>query len=243
MISYPPLLTTWTTPNGHPVAFELRAETNDWNTVNSCLGDNDEYALRGRPITGWALDIGAHIGSVAVAIAVDNPASRVLAVEPVPDNVRLIRINAARNGVADRVLALEGSVGPPGVTRSEIRYGYRGNPSIEHHAFIGNTSLAYDTGGEAPHEARDVETLGIAVLLDRYGIAEPAYTKIDCEGGEWPFLRAPLSHLRRLPYIRGEWHNVRGHVQSDLAELLARTHDVEFTGPVEGPGGFVAVRR
>lgn len=242
MIDYAPLITAWVTPNGHPVEFELRDDTNDWNTVNSCLGDNDEYSLRDRSITGWALDVGAHIGSVAVAIAVDNPEARVLAVEPVPDNVRLIRANSARNGVTDRVLVFEGSVGPPGVTRSEIRYGYRGNPSIEHHAFIGNTSLAYDSGGEAPHDALDVETLGLAILLDRHGIAEPAYTKIDCEGGEWAFFGAPVSHLRRLPYIRGEWHNVRGHVQADLLNLLGWTHDVMFSGPVEGPGGFVAVR-
>jgi hypothetical protein len=68
-----------------------------------------------------------------------------------------------------------------------------------------------------------------------------AVCKVDTEGGEWAFLDTPDVGLVDL--FVGEWHPVRGKRQGDLVALLAATHDVTFSGPVEGPGGFEAVRR
>jgi FkbM family methyltransferase len=244
-IEYPLAVSEWRTPNGAPIRFAYRENTNDWNTINSCMFENDEYLLRGRPIEGDAVDVGGYLGSVGVTIAVDNPMARVLIVEPVPDNADLIRQNADMNGVGDRVTVFEGAVGKTGQKTSEIRFRYVGDANLEHHAFVGNTSLAYDTGGDTPHETLDVETLGVAELLNRFGIAEPVFLKIDCEGGEWAFLDAPARDLRRLPYIIGEAHPVRGHSAKDIHALLDKTHSVTLSGPNQDPGpcGFVAVRR
>lgn len=232
---------TWDSPNGRSMRFRYREDTNDWNTINACLGWNDEYHLRGRQVSGWAIDIGGYLGSVGVALAVDNPDAKVLVVEPVPWNASLIVENAELNGVSDRVIVYSGAVGPEGITTSEIRFGYRGDANLEHHAFVGNSSLAYDDGGETPHDSLTVETLGLAVLLERYDISEPAFTKIDCEGGEWSFLDTP--DVSRLPYIIGEAHAVRGHRGKDITQLLAETHDVTLDGDAEGTCEFVAVRR
>jgi FkbM family methyltransferase len=230
-ISYQEQTGVWQTPGGKSIGFLYRADTNDWNTISSCLGTNDEYGLHGRELHGDVVDIGGYVGSVGITIAVDHPDARVLIVEPVPDNAALIERNAALNGVSDRVTVFHGAIGPKGTSTSEIRFRYVGDGNLEHHAFVGNTSLAYDGRGSVQCESADVETLGLAALLDRFKIGEPSFMKIDCEGGEWPFFEtATLAALRRLPEIVGEAHPVRGHVASDMAKVLGKTHTVTMLG-------------
>ena len=230
-VQYAEAEASWLTPNGRPVTFRYRVDTNDWNTVNSCLGESDEYHFRGRTFDGTVLDIGGYLGSVGIAVAVDNPDVKVVIVEPVPDNADLIEQNAVLNGVSDRVTVYRGAVGPRGTTQSEIRYRYVGDFSLEHHAFVGNTSLAYPNGGDVQHETLSVETLGLAALLDRFGITEPSLVKIDCEGGEWPFFKtATQATLKRLPLIVGEAHPIGEHLVSDIEKALGKTHHVTTTG-------------
>lgn len=237
-IEYQEAIGSFQTPHGRPIKFFYREGTNDWNTVASCLGSNDEYGLRSLTVTGWAVDVGGYLGSVGITVAVDNPTARVLIVEPVPDNAALCRRNAELNGVSDRVYVFEGAAGKPGKSTSEIRFRYVGDPNLEHHAFVGNTSLAYEFGGDTPHLTRTVETLGLAALLKRFGITEPDFLKIDCEGGEWPFFTAARSDLLRLPLIVGEAHPVQGHVIDEIVTVLGATHDVTVDGWL-----FRAVRR
>lgn len=230
-IRYPVATATFLTPRGRAVNVLLRGETNDWNTASSTLGTNDEYGLRDLLITGDVLDIGGYLGTVGIAIAIDNPDARVVIVEPVPENADLCEQNAEANGVSDRVTVFRGAIGPRGVSTSEIRFRYVGDENLEHHAFVGNSSLAYPDAGTVQHEALQVETLGLQALLDRFGMKEPAFVKIDCEGGEWPFLEtATLASLRRLPLIVGEAHPVGGHVAEDMVTLLSRTHTVTIDG-------------
>lgn len=234
------MIQSFSTPRGRPVVMHLRIGTNDHNTLYSCLTE-DEYGLKDLHLSGWALDVGAYIGGVTVALAVDNPDLRVLAVEPVPDNVSLLMDNLLENGCTDRVPVVEGAAGPPGESRLTVHYGYRGEEHLEHHAYVGNTTLADEYGGEAEHDTLDVPAYGLGFLLDQYGIDELALLKIDCEGGEWAFLADPA--IVRAQRIVGEWHPTKGHVLGDMLALLDATHEVVFTGPQSGPGGFSAVRR
>ena len=224
----------WQTPGGHRAVFAYREGTNDWNTISSTMAPHDEYRTAGLRLGGWALDLGAFVGSVAVGLALDNPGLHVLAVEPVPPNVELIERNAELNGVGHLISAVQGAVGPPGVDFTTVRYGYRGEPNLEHHYGVGNTSLVYEYGGEHEHEEVIVPVLRLA------DCQEFAFAKIDCEGGEWGFFDGPLGRLAR---IHGEWHPVNGHTRADLLALLGTTHEVTFSGPEAGPGGFEAVRR
>lgn len=241
-LSYPIATHTWATPGGRPATFAFREGTNDWNTINSCLAA-DEYHLAGRVLFGTVLDIGGYVGSVGVTIAIDNPEARVVIVEPVPENQDLILTNAMLNDVADRVTVFRGAIGPAGVGTSEIRFRYVGDLNLEHHAFVGNSSLSYLAGGPVPHETMEVETLGLGALLDRFGIDEPELVKIDCEGAEWPFFEtATVADLRRLPEIIGEAHAVMGHTSRDLLGVLGKTHKVMLLGPEGGTMEFSAVR-
>ena len=234
MIDYPLLTGDWTTPGGHPVSFTYREGTNDWNTLSSTMAPTDEYHLP-RGLSGVALDVGAYLGSVAVGLALDNPDLRVFAIEPVPDNIALIRRNLDLNGVS--VVLIEGAAGDGSPV--DVWYRYRGTPSLEHHAFVGNSSLAYDHGGEYEHETVTYTSISLASFIERFGRID--WLKIDCEGGEFAFLDSPA--IGDVGYIIGEWHSVRGYTRADLRALLDATHDVTFDHDDDTTGGFVAVRR
>lgn len=234
MIAYDTAMHVFTTPGGHPATFHYRTGTNDWNTLWASLNE-DEYQLP--PVqSGVAVDVGGYLGSVGIALAIDNPDLRVIIVEPVPPNCELITRNILQNGVEDRVKLLAGAVGPKG-TMVHVAYGYKGSEAAEHHAFVGNSTLL--------EQAEHHETVKYAAttLWDLVNLAggHIPLLKIDTEGGEWDFLLPPAT--RNVELIVGEWHPVKGHVRDDLVDLIGKTHVVTFTGPKEGPGGFRAERR
>ena len=216
------------TPGGKSALMYIRAETNDWNTCYSSMND-DEYGLRGLELKGVALDIGAYLGSVSIAMLLDHPELRVVAVEPIPENVNLIWRNAVINSVADRLTVHEAAVGDGKPITIHYRYGT--SESDLHHAFVGNSAL---TSGDVAHERWIVPTL----IPSDFPAAD--FVKIDCEGGEWPFFAAGLD--TRFGHIVGEWHPVDGGSQERLCALLPG-HEITFSGPEKGPGGFRAVTR
>jgi FkbM family methyltransferase len=216
------------TPRGRPALMTIRDGTNDWNTLNACMTE-DEYQLRSFNGNGWALD---------------NPGLRVLIVEPVPDNIRLIKDNIARNNVGDRVELIEGAIGDGGPV--DVWHGYQGTETLEHHRFVGNSSMGYDHGGEATHETttypKSLTLMDLVVMTadsdHRGGVA---LLKIDCEGGEWAFLDDPYLGQSACRIILGEAHAVRGHRGDDIIELLSATHDVTISGDGAGTCEFRAV--
>ena len=236
-IEYPEVETAWHTPRGVPVRLMIRGNTSDWNTANSIMGDVDEYGLRDVHITGLALDVGSHLGAWAIAAALDNPGCRVIAIEAIGENADLARRNAALNGLEDRVMVLHNAAGAPGIETADVFWRAQGSETAEHHAFIGNSSLVY-AHGDPNHETETVECVSLGLLI---GDAPVELLKIDCEGCEWGFLTDP--EIKNVERIVGEWHPTGGHVQGDIVTLLEATHDVTLTGPAEGPGAFVAVRR
>jgi FkbM family methyltransferase len=236
------------TPGGHFATFEYREDTSDWNTLTASISE-DEYHLKGREITGHALDIGGYLGSVGICLAIDHPEITVTILEPVPDNVELIGRNIELNGLTDRVNVIHGAAGAKGRKKIRVHYGFRGTESGEHHAFVGNANLFQDqgSGSDCPqfidHDHADVRVYSLAELL-------PAdFIKIDCEGGEWNFMaKAPTAKVRQWV---GEWHPIPGHndgqrepgdTQAEFAALLPG-FDIRFDGPLSGAAEFSAVLR
>lgn len=217
----------FSTPHSRPLYMEVRADTSDWNTVNAISGIHDEYHLP-EGLSGWALDVGAHIGAAAICLALDNPDLRVIAIEALPENVELLRRNVERNRVQDRVTVLEGGAGDG----SAVRVGY-GADGV--HDFIGNTW--------APEENRSVTVPGFSLegILAQFDIYRIAWMKIDCEGCEAPFLESPA--IGRVDHIEGEVHPQAGG--ANLRRILEGTHDVSFPREAANPdfGPFVATIR
>ncbi len=234
-----------TTPNGHSAVFLCRDDTNDANLVIG-INEADEYRMRGRDLSGTAIDVGAHIGAVAVAMALDHPDLKILAVEAVPENVALLVENVERNGVADRVTVIPKFAAKPGTAQGTCHYGYRlgtddASPDyIVCHRFVGGTWG--HLGG--PEFSPTVE----AVSLDDL-IADPvSFLKIDCEGCEWTFL--DTGAVAQVQTIVGEYHGglteSLDHVDAPrdrIVELLTKTHDVSFWMDEPVVGLFEATRR
>jgi 31-O-methyltransferase len=213
------------TPRGKLVTMAYREDSSDYNTLRSCM-DEDEYGLKELHLEGVALDVGAHIGGVSVGLALDNPELTVVAIEAVPPNVDLLHQNIEQRG---RVIVVAGAASSE--DSAIIRWGFEGNESADHHAFIGNSLLPEMT--VAAHIQRDVPVVSLDDIVAEYGPI--SFIKIDCEMCEFSFLRGPA--LADVALIRGEVHAD----PTDLVDALSPTHDV--TLPTQLPGAFEAVRR
>jgi predicted RNA methylase len=62
------------------------------------------------PRVGWILDVGAHHGIYSVAALFHYPGARLIAVEPDPDGVRMLRHNLALNGLLSRTEIVPGAI-------------------------------------------------------------------------------------------------------------------------------------
>lgn len=224
------------TPRGAPVTLHHRLGTTDLSTIGSTFELwgrlHDEYGLGMlRPRT--LLDIGGHIGTVTVAVLLDNPDCRAVVLEPLPENAELIRLNLAAAGVADRAMLVEAAIGA-GATQ---RIGYtlaRVPDAPDIHRFVGSP-VADDYAGEAM--TSPTATLG--ALLGLLG-GSADLGKIDCEGCEWVALADPAAEL--VERWVGEYHGGPG--AAGVTEAIGATHDVIAAPHDHGAtGNFWAVRR
>lgn len=217
---------TLTTPRGQSAKIAAREQTSDLATAGSVFegvagsGLVDEYHLQALHLRGVFLDIGAHIGTVTMAVLLDNPETRAICVEPLAENVAMIEANAAENGLAERVTVLHAAVGT-----SRMFYGPDGDSR-----YIGNI-------GGATQPAPDVPSISLDVLVAMAG-DDVAAVKVDCEGCEWSLLADPA--VADIPLIFGEYHSGS---PDRLHALLDATHEVTVTETAAAFGLFRAVRR
>ena len=171
--------------SGQSVQMHTRPGTNDHNVCFSILTE-DEYRIDDlKPMSGLALDVGAHIGAATVALCALNPDLRVIAIEALPANVRLLRKNTAP--YADRVTVIHAAAG----TNPVVRW----NGKDRTHRFIGNQ---FGTGGVAYFG----DTVSLSEIVEQYGPVR--FLKIDCEGCEATFLDDPA--IADVEWIAGEFH-------------------------------------
>jgi len=220
------------TPHGRTVRLWCRPGTNDRDMAYSAL-DEDEYGLRDVPRGSLRLaaDIGAHIGMVAIGLALDHPGLDVLAVEPVPANIELLRRNIDENGVADRVTIIPGAASKTR-TSVDIAWDFAGGEAADMHRYVGNQPMPEGT-------KQSVLAVAGITLADLIPAGTLDLMVMDCEGGEYALLGAPATAKARVRQIRGEYHG--GYAR--LVGLLDKTHDVKRVKGDDAVGGFIATAR
>ncbi len=215
-----------------------RTDTNDGALVAGIIA-NDEYNLGDLPpLSGVAIDIGAHIGIIALALAADHPNLHVIAVEVVPENVVGLRLNIDHNQFHDRITVVEAAASAPGRQTETVlwNYTYAKNTDkayVDDSRYIANIFDSVDSTSEA----HKVKAVSLDTLMD--GIDRLALLKIDCEGCEWRFLKS--KRVADVDIIIGEYHN-GGGIES-IRTLIGESHEVTQTGGAHDVGIFRAVRR
>ena len=231
---------TVTSPHGNDIRFAYRDGTNDLSCIgatNTLWGfTGNEYLLRDHfNLKGWAIDVGAHVGSVAVALGIDHPNLRVLAVEALAENCAMIRETLAVNDITN-VEVIEAAATDKVRKRVPIAYGWShaetlDDDYVQNSRFIGG--MLEDASGTTAFPPG----VSLSSLLAEYQIDRVTYLKIDCEGCEWKFLGSP--DIGRVDEIIGEYHF--GGKMEGVHALLDATHKVTFLSaedPIDSPVGL-----
>jgi len=162
------------------------------------------------------LDIGANIGYYAMMErGLVGPDGRIIAVEPSPQNVELLRRNIELNG-AENISVFECAVSDASSKRTFF-LSEKSNLNTFHPGTATGTMT-----GMTPIE---VETLSVEDLLSRAGVDKVDYVRMDVEGHEVEVINGLLGSIeagRQSPLIILETHRDRYSPEHDFAKPLRR---------------------
>lgn len=235
------------TPWGVAVNAVHRADTNDFNTLSSCLQE-DEYRIASLPpairLDGTilnAIDIGGHIGGCTLALL--SRGYKVITVEPLPENMDMIAESVGLNGWDARWRSVHGAISDVRGKPVTVAYGDTTTESGQHHEFIGVTTGIYSEN--AAKGCRTVEVRGVSIgelvemCDDRAGWIEAGqkppfsdgmveFLKIDCEGAEWEaFGNVSPYTLDKIKVLTAELHplSTTKDIRAEFTALLFNKFD------------------
>jgi FkbM family methyltransferase len=164
------------------------------------LSWEDPFAARA------VLDVGAHVGSFACALAVRLPGATFTCVEPLPSTLAWLGANLARNGLARKAAILPAAVaGADG----EAELWASEDASCE-------ASLTPGTGRRVTVRTMSFDSI-VAAAGGRADIV-----KLDCEGGEYAaVLEASSGVWATVEQLFLEYHPVVGHHFEELRGRLS----------------------
>jgi FkbM family methyltransferase len=144
--------------------------------------------LVARGVKPLIVDAGANIGAASAWFGALFPEALIIAVEPAPDNVAILRMNCAR----ENVVIVEGGVG------SEDGTMYLTDPGR------GESAYRVEARGEFPVPVYAMDTL---LARTEAAAAFPLICKIDIEGGEASLFARNTAWVDRFPLIAIELHD------------------------------------
>jgi FkbM family methyltransferase len=126
-------------------------------------------------------DVGANVGCLTVPVARSAPSAKVVAIEPLPENVRRLRAHLALNGV-DNVDIVEAAASD---SEGTTAFAIAADPAF------GSTSESSASGGSLVVPSTTIDALWASV-----GSPDVSFIKIDVEGGELAVIRGAQALLR-----------------------------------------------
>jgi FkbM family methyltransferase len=208
--------------------------------------EGDEYELDPLRAAGHrlrtVLDIGGHIGAFTRKVKRYWPDARVIAAEPDPDSAALFYRNTA--GVPGISIYPGAVLGRPNVSEVLLRQSGRANTDRNAAASQVAEVVAPLAGNFPPAPPTTVvEGRDVIDLLDRHGNPEIDLLKLDCEGADGEILErlAATGRMRRIGWLRGEWHYVANIPRIEAA--LAPTHVFNLQRGEAPWGAFIAHRK
>jgi len=185
-----------------------RVDEEDSMGDHQMVDERNEYAplLEEIAFGDQCLDMGGHIGTLAVAMAEAAPNVHVLTVEPDPDSAAVLSANLLWRGLEDRVVLLPGALRTIAAASTPL---YR-------------TTLNSSISSCVPIHGREsviVPVVTVADLLRRCH-SSPCIAKVDIEGGEYEVLPHLLIACPDLRLLALELHFTKRVFQIHLAPAL-----------------------
>lgn len=217
--------------SGFDVAF--RKGTADERVIAHSF-DNDIF-LRGVPEyqpkdDHIILDVGAHIGTLALLAASHLRSGRVHAIEASQESFDYLRLNAALNPklpVTTHHLALAGHDGTVTLHHDRKNWG---------HSIMKQLS----SGGES------VPAMSLTSFMTKFAIERIDFMKFNCEGAEFPILlNTPVNDLKRVAAMLVLYHVdlAEGYRLGTLTEHLQAAGFRPESRNVEGDRGWLVCTR
>jgi FkbM family methyltransferase len=176
------------------------------------------------------LDLGGNIGLASLSFAWKYPGAQICVVEPMPENLAVLRQNIDLNRAPVRVVA-----GAVGVKDGKAHIAVSHDPR-QH---------SVNAGASAPGAAVDVDMLTVPSLMKLMGWDGIDVLKIDIEGAEREILGGQPAWLKNVRCIVGEGHYGVGYmIDACRRDLVPLGFEVEEVDRREGAAMvFVARRR
>jgi len=178
----------------------VRRETNDSEVVNSVMV-YDEYKVTFFPYKSGDvfIDIGAHIGTWSVLMAIYDSSFKIYCYEPIPENYELIKANININGLNNQIYSFQYAVSDYSCGAQRIFY-----TNDATHKFVGSPQGGSKTIFEA-------QCISLNDIFEKNKINKCRVLKIDCEGCEtYAFRTLKKEHLKKIDFVIGEFHPFLG---------------------------------
>lgn len=157
-----------------------------------------DHGLRSVPVGGTVIDVGAHGGYFTVRAAAHvGPRGRVLAIEPEPENLRLLREHIRRNRLRNVTVVPAAASARAGKAHLYLA------PGLTGHSLSTRRS---------PYRRR-VPRVTLAALARQHRLGDIALLKIDAENAEHAILRGAGPFLENVQTIIAACYHAPGEVQ------------------------------
>src|SRR5580658_2154461 len=166
------------------VKIRYRLNKGDLHSIRE-IWFQEAYRLPFKDSSGVLLDLGANIGMASLWLAKNYSFTRVIAVEPDPNNAALVRQNLELNGIAGEIL--EAAVGP--------------KEAMARFEFSELSNL-----GRLSENGSLVQMISVGTIIQKFAVTKFALIKIDIEGGEQELFDGPAEWLARTDAIIIEFH-------------------------------------
>lgn len=182
-----------------------------------------DFALPFTPDT--ILDLGANAGFTSIFFSRKYPSAKIIAVEPIPSNVEILRRNVELNHLNVSIVPAAIAVADGSVTMdiSGLDYG--------HQVIDDSSARSKDC------QVNEVSAISMRSLMAEFELERISLLKIDIEGYEKRLLREDCDWLNVVDAICIEIHD--GYSENDLSSLASR---YGFSEPKRLPGIWLLTR-
>jgi FkbM family methyltransferase len=215
------------TLRGASLELDLKSEKTIW--LGMYEPELQQAIERFAPEGGIAYDIGANLGYISLALARRlGPHGKVIAFEPLPENLRRLNVNLDLNPEGRQVQVIASAVGDR-----------TGRTTFLVHRSGGMGKLAGSKGRSAAYNGElTVDTVVVDEWIQDNKLESPNLVKIDVEGGETQVLKGMERLLRSAqPVLLLELHGPEAAAES-LEILLRAGYSIHDMRP-----GYPALER